>query len=138
MKVHEKAAVGFERAADAYERGRPEYPGEAVRFIHEQLVKLQSGYPLRIADVAAGTGKFTKVLFETGSSVIGEIIAVEPVAAMRAKCAARFQLAPSSSSGAAGAKPHVQVIPGVVEHLPFDDESLDVITVAQAFHWFDG
>lgn len=32
MSIHEKAATGFNRVADAYERGRPDYPSEALTF----------------------------------------------------------------------------------------------------------
>lgn len=37
MTIHEKAAIGFDRTGDSYERGRPEYPSEAVDFLTETL-----------------------------------------------------------------------------------------------------
>src|SRR5438552_3317618 len=37
VAVHPRAAVGFERAADAYERGRPDYPTEAVAWLRERF-----------------------------------------------------------------------------------------------------
>ena len=67
----------------------------------------------RIVDLAAGTGKLTRLL-------PGDVVAVEPVEAMRA-IAATF-------APALGA---------VAEALPFRSASVDAVTVAQAFHWFD-
>lgn len=128
-QIHAKAAIGFGRAADAYERGRPEYPEDAIQYISNSIALFQKtksdGRALTAADIAAGTGKFTKILAALDASVLAEITAVEPVAAMRAKCEAR-------------ALPRVCVTDGTAEKLPFGDQSLDVVTVAQAFHWFDG
>jgi SAM-dependent methyltransferase len=111
-ELHRAAAVGFARSAEAYERGRPEYPDEAIRFLVHLL-------PARgaVLDLAAGTGKLTRPLLAAGLSVI----AVEPVAEMRAALPA-----------AAGA------LDGTAEAIPLADESVDAVTVGQAFHWFDG
>jgi SAM-dependent methyltransferase len=68
-----------------------------------------------VVDVGAGTGKLTRLLVSSGARVI----AVEPIAEMRAKI-----------DGA-------EVLDGTAETLPLPDASADVITVAQAFHWFD-
>ncbi len=76
--VHPLATRGFGGAADAYERGRPGYPAEATAAI-AQLLDLRSGRT--VLDLAAGTGKMTRALVPTGARVI----AVEPVAEMRAK-----------------------------------------------------
>jgi SAM-dependent methyltransferase len=72
-----------------------------------------------VADVAAGTGKLTRELVGSGAHVI----AVEPLPEMRAVLAAR-------------AAP-VEAVEGTAEQLPLADASVDAITVAQAFHWFD-
>jgi len=108
--IHEAAATGFSRAAAEYERGRPGYPPAA-------LEPLQLSPELVVLDLAAGTGKLTRPLAASGATVI----AVEPVAEMRAAL-------PSS----------VQVLDGTAESIPLDDHSVDLVTVAQAFHWFDG
>jgi ubiquinone/menaquinone biosynthesis C-methylase UbiE len=126
-EVHEAAAVGFERAADAYERGRPEYSTEAIEFVRAKLTEFRDARGLRVADVAAGTGKFTKVLASFPAELVDTITAVEPVSAMRTKC-----------SDLLSATSRATVVDGVAERLPFADAELDVITVAQAFHWFDG
>lgn len=114
--VHEVAQVGFGREADTYERSRPTYPPEAVTWLAGHL---RLGPGVVVADLAAGTGKLTRLLVPTGVEVIG----VEPVAAMRDVL--RRVL------------PSVPVVAGTAEAMPFRASSLDAVTVAQAFHWFD-
>jgi len=110
------AASGFEAGADDYERGRPGYSEALVAWLVERL---GIGPSSRVVDLAAGTGKLTRMLVPTGA----EILAVEPVDAMRAKLADTC--------------PTVAALDGTAEALPFPDGSIDVVTVAQAFHWFD-
>jgi len=108
--IHRAAASGFARSADAYERGRPGYPAAA-------LEPLELSAETVVLDLAAGTGKLTRMLSEHAARVI----AVEPVAEMRA-------LLPAS----------VRAMDGTAERIPLGDESVDLVAVAQAFHWFDG
>jgi SAM-dependent methyltransferase len=111
LSVHEVASSGFGAEADAYERARPSYPPDAVAWTVDAL----GITPGRVvADVAAGTGKFTRVLQPTGAW----IVAVEPVAGMRERL------------------PRVPAAAATAERLPFRDQSIDALTVAQAFHWF--
>ena len=117
MDVHHSAAQGFERAADAYERGRPGYPEPAVAWLAEAL---GIGHGLAVVDLAAGTGKLTRQLLPFGA----ELVAVEPVAGMRARLAT--------------ALPGVRVETGTAEALPLGDGVADAVVVGQAFHWFDG
>lgn len=114
--VHEVARVGFGRAADAYERTRPGYPPDAVAWLADRL---GLGPGALVADVAAGTGKLTRLLVPTGATVV----AVEPVAGMRAVLRRVV--------------PAVPVVAGTAEAAPFRTSALDAVTVAQAFHWFD-
>src|SRR5438045_9670101 len=65
----------FESVAAEYERHRPEYPAEALRWAAEQL-GLEPG--ARVLDVGAGTGKLTRGLVALGFAVA----AVEPGGAM--------------------------------------------------------
>ena len=110
------AARGFDANADAYEAARPSYPAEAVAHIvgHGGI-----GPGRRVLDLAAGTGKLTRLLVPTGA----EVVAVEPVAGMRDRLVASL--------------PDVEVHDGTAESLPLADRSVDAVTVAQAFHWFD-
>lgn len=117
MTVHEAARRGFEREAQAYDRGRPEYPAAAIDYLADQL-GLRPGRI--VADVGAGTGKLTQALEHTGA----ELVAVEPVAAMRELLAR--------------ALPAARVLDATAEGLPLAGGSIDAIVVGQAFHWFDG
>jgi ubiquinone/menaquinone biosynthesis C-methylase UbiE len=105
------ATRGFELAADAYERGRPDYPAAAIEWLTDRL-DLRAGRT--VVDLAAGTGKLTHLLVPTGA----EVIAVEPIAEMRAKIE------------------NARVLAGTAEAIPLEDASVDAVTVAQAFHWF--
>jgi ubiquinone/menaquinone biosynthesis C-methylase UbiE len=116
MSVHDVAAAGFGSEADAYERARPTYPSDAVRWLSAALALVPGAM---VADVAAGTGKLTRLLVASGATVL----AVEPVGGMRAQLL--------------GAVPGVPALGAVAEALPFRSGSLDAITVAQAIHWFD-
>jgi SAM-dependent methyltransferase len=106
-------AHGFDAVAEEYERGRPGYPPEVVA-----AMGLPRG--ARVADVGAGTGKLTRALVAAGL----DVVAVEPLAGMRAAPAA--------------AVPGVEVLEGTAEALPLADASLDAVAIADAFHWFDG
>jgi SAM-dependent methyltransferase len=115
-EVHEVAARGFGAEAAAYERARPSYPPDAITWLTENLAL---GPGSLIVDLAAGTGKLTRLLAGVGA----DLIAVEPVAGMRAKLHEQ--------------SPTVPVVAGVAEALPLADKSVDAVVVAQAFHWFD-
>ncbi len=104
--------TAFAEVAEAYERGRPDYPPEAVRW-------LVSDEPQDVVDLGAGTGKLTRVLIALGHRVT----AVEPLDEMRAELEAVL--------------PGVPTRKGRAEEIPLPDASADVVTSAQAFHWFD-
>ena len=104
--------TAFAEVAGAYERGRPSYPEDAVRWL--------TGHESRdVVDLGAGTGKLTRALVALGHRVT----AVEPLAEMRAQLES--------------AVPGVAAVGGNAESLPLGDASADVVTCAQAFHWFD-
>ena len=104
--------TAFAEVAGAYERARPGYLDEAVRW-------LVGDEPRDVIDVGAGTGKLTRSLIAVGHRVV----AVEPLAEMRAELEV--------------ALPDVRAIAGSAEAIPLRDRSADVVTSAQAFHWFD-
>jgi ubiquinone/menaquinone biosynthesis C-methylase UbiE len=109
------ATRGFS-AADLYERGRPDYPAEAVAAIVAEL-GLRPGRTL--LDLAAGTGKLTRLLQPSGAN----ILAVEPVREMREQLERRV--------------PGIATLAGTAERIPLTDRFVDAVTVGQAFHWFD-
>ncbi|MBI4920553.1 MAG: methyltransferase domain-containing protein [Devosia nanyangense] len=115
MSIHAAAATGFEAAADAYARGRPDYPAAIDTWLAATL-GLRPGSV--VVDLGAGTGKFTARLVATGA----DIIAIEPVDAMRARLAADL--------------PSVRALAGTAEAIPLPDASVDAVVCAQAFHWF--
>jgi SAM-dependent methyltransferase len=113
-RVPTAAAVGFDREAGSYAGVRPSYAPDAVALIAGTVPRAG-----RVCDVAAGTGIFTRQLAAAGL----DVVAVEPVAGMREQFALDT--------------PGIGIIDATAETLPFGDESFDLVTVAQAFHWFD-
>jgi ubiquinone/menaquinone biosynthesis C-methylase UbiE len=114
VSVH-RAARAFDRAADVYDRARPEYPPEAVDWL---IRALGLGPGRTVVDLAAGTGKLTKALARGRARVI----AVEPAPAMLARLR---EVAPDADA-----------LTGTAEAIPLPDGCADALTVAQAFHWF--
>jgi ubiquinone/menaquinone biosynthesis C-methylase UbiE len=104
--------TAFAEVAGAYERGRPEYPEEAVRW-------LAGDEPRDVVDLGAGTGKLTRALVALGHRVT----AIEPLPEM-------LELLPAAAPGAFA-------ILGNAEIIPLPDAHADVVTCAQSFHWFD-
>jgi SAM-dependent methyltransferase len=111
--VHDSVRA-YEQVAVAYEHGRPGYP-EAV--LERLVARAGIGPGSVVVDLAAGTGKLTRQLLRTGAAVS----AVEPVAAFREE----LRRLP------------VPVVDGVAEAIPIVSGSVDLVTVAAAFHWFD-
>jgi len=105
-------ALSFGSAAGAYDRARPEYPAEAVRWL------LPDG-PRQVADVGAGTGKLTGVLVAEGH----EVTAIEPDAQMLDALRSRL--------------PGIHSLIGTGEEMPLADASVDAVTFGQAWHWVD-
>lgn len=110
--VDETLAKSFERIGADYDRYRPGFPPRAA----ELLTPAQVGTAL---DLGAGTGKFTELLVDRAQRVV----AVEPSEPMLAVLRAKLPL--------------VEAHVGSAEQMPLESGSVDVVTVAQAFHWFD-
>jgi SAM-dependent methyltransferase len=107
-----------DRVAD-YVRYRPDYPAALL----EWLRAAQGVTPAwRVADVGAGTGISSKMFLDAGHSVI----AVEPNAAMR-----------SAALEWLGGNPKFKAVDGRADATMLADDSIDLVSVAQAFHWFD-
>lgn len=111
-------AARFDPVADAYARGRPEYPAGALRRL---VVALGLGPGARVVDLAAGTGKLTGSL---RAVLQVTVLAIEPSPGMRAQFR-RVQ-------------PDVALVAAAAEHLPLRDGRADAVVVGQAFHWFRG
>jgi SAM-dependent methyltransferase len=115
MPIHGAAQQGYSNGSSTYERGRPEYSADLLGWLEH---KLGVAPGVQVMDLGAGTGKFTKLLARLGA----EVTAVEPVDAMRERLVQ--------------AVPGLCALPGAAEDIPLDDASVDVVTCAQAFHWF--
>lgn len=109
----------FTDRADIYAKYRPSYPEEALDYLYGP-VGFRTGS--QIADVGAGTGLFTALLLKRGS----EVSAVEPNGSMREELI-------RSRGGEKG----LRVVEGTAEHTGLPDGSVDFVTCAQSFHWFD-
>jgi ubiquinone/menaquinone biosynthesis C-methylase UbiE len=105
-------AHSFGGVADAYERGRPTYPVEAVRWMLGEQ-------PRTVLELGAGTGKLTRVLTGLGH----DVHATDPDPAML-RILER-------------AVPGVRTAQASAEEVPLADASVDAVIAAQAFHWFD-
>ena len=104
--------MSFSAVAEAYERARPEYPEEAAAWL--------TGDPPRdVVDLAAGTGKLTRVLVRLGHRVT----AVEPLPEMLDQLRA--------------AVPEAEPVTGKAESMPLADGFADAVVAGQAYHWFD-
>jgi SAM-dependent methyltransferase len=108
----EAQRTSFGQAAALYDRIRPDYPLDAVRW-------MLGDAPVHVVDVGAGTGKLTRALVAAGHRVT----AVEPDDGMRAQLAA--------------GTPGVTVLAGSAERIPLPDGGAGAVVAGQAFHWFD-
>jgi SAM-dependent methyltransferase len=107
-----RQAGSFGVAADAYERGRPPYPPDAVAWLVPEHARA-------VVDLGAGTGKLTRALRAPGR----EVVAVEPSAGMREQFSQVL--------------PDLRVVEGTAESIPLPDASADTLVCAQAWHWVD-
>ena len=108
----------FSGKSEIYDKYRPSYPSGLFDLLYSKYVTPQSV----IADVGSGTGKFAKLLLERGNTVY----CVEPNADMMHK-------AEQLLCGYDGFLP----VCANAENTTLPDASVDFITAAQAFHWFD-
>jgi trans-aconitate methyltransferase len=106
----------FGSAADAYKTFRPDYPRELFDRI---LAAVPPSQRNRAIDLGAGTGRLTQVL----AGHFTETIAVEPDPLMAGKLRE--------------AVPRAVIRPTKAEDLVQEAASVDLITIAAAFHWMD-
>lgn len=109
----------FDGYAKDYTVGRPSYASELIDCMYNRFGI--SGNSV-IADVGSGTGKFAKHLLDKGS----EVYCVEPNHDMR-----------NTAEKELNCYANFHSVDGGAEHTGLEDSSVDFITTAQAFHWFD-
>ena len=114
---HTARAQSFNAAAAQYAANRPSYPPALFDAIEDLAGRSLTG--ARVADVGAGTGIATALLHARGA----DVIAVEPGDGM----AAQFR----------HTNPGLPIVQGTGDDLPLADDSLDLLTYAQAWHWTD-
>lgn len=107
----------FTDRVETYARYRPGYPDDMLRFFRTLV-----GPPATVADIGSGTGILTRQLLDSGY----KLYAIEPNEAMRRKAESTLSGCPSFCS-----------VCGTAEATTLADRSVDLITCAQAFHWFD-
>jgi SAM-dependent methyltransferase len=113
------ATQRFSDRAEDYARYRPDYPVAMLDWL-DKAHGVTAAW--KVADVGAGTGISSKLFLDAGH----DVVAVEPNAAMR-EAAARWL----------GDRPGFRAVDGTAEATRLADASVDLVIVAQAFHWFD-
>lgn len=109
----------FNGMANNYSKYRPNYAKESIDYLIDESKLTEKSV---IADIGSGTGKFSKLLLDEGFKVFG----VEPNDDMRKKGEHELKTYRNFMS-----------VIGTSECTTLPNTSIDLITVAQAFHWFD-
>ena len=109
----------FSSRVEHYVRFRPSYPRDVMLILRDECALTPESV---VADIASGTGLFTRLLLDNGNRVLG----VEPNDNMR-RAGERFL----------AACPRFVSVAGTAEATTLPDQSVDLITSAQAGHWFD-
>lgn len=102
-----------------YVKYRPSYPQGVINVLNE---KCGLDPATAVADIGSGTGIFTELLLRSGCRVYG----IEPNREMRAAAEEQLSGYPSHRS-----------VDGTAESTTLPECSVDIVTAAQAFHWFD-
>src|SRR5712671_2766858 len=111
----------FSDRVENYVRYRPGYPPEVLDLLRAECGLRPSHI---VADIASGTGAFTRLLLENRNSVF----AVEPNAAMREMGIQQLESLGSN---------RLVSVAGAAEETTVRSASVDFVTAAQAAHWFD-
>ena len=109
----------FSNRVENYVKYRPTYPRKVLDLFRDEM-NLQSDST--IADIGSGTGISAKLFLENGNTVFG----VEPNQAMRKASEKFLQDFPNFKS-----------VDGAAEDTNLENETVDFVVAAQAFHWFD-
>jgi SAM-dependent methyltransferase len=109
----------FSSRVNSYVRFRPSYPNQIIETLERHCGFTSDSI---VADIASGTGIFTKLLLDHGNRVFG----VEPNAEMR-----------SAGEEFLAAYPNFTSLTGTAEATTLGPRTVDFVTAAQAGHWFD-
>lgn len=109
----------FDKKGGIYSKARPSYPDKLFAYLKDHNLISESTVA---ADIGSGTGIFTEKL----CSYVNKIFAVEPNEDMRSVAEEKY-----------AAHENIISVNGSAEDTKLSDKSVDFITVAQAFHWFD-
>jgi SAM-dependent methyltransferase len=105
--------------AEYYAKYRPRYPEDLLQVLREECGLLPDWV---IADIGSGTGLLTELFLKNGNAAFG----VEPDQAMRE--AGQHYLRSYAEFGS---------VAGTAERTTLPGGCADIVTVGQAFHWFD-
>lgn len=117
IHLHHQPSRRFNtKIADIYDRARPTYPKQMM---NDELLLLmpEAG---KVLDVGCGTGLSTRLFLGEKFQVVGVDSSLQMLRAAQAK-----------------RSENMFFVGGLAERMPFRDRSFSLITIAQAFHWFD-
>eukprot|EP01117_Protostelium_nocturnum_P005351 TRINITY_DN1948_c0_g1_i1.p1 TRINITY_DN1948_c0_g1~~TRINITY_DN1948_c0_g1_i1.p1 ORF type:complete len:289 (-),score=99.30 TRINITY_DN1948_c0_g1_i1:30-896(-) len=126
-------AFGTSGASGLYDRARPDYTPEALQSILTTLKEgpKSEGNKAKIVELGSGTGIFTRCLINADQEdTIGEILAVEPSPGMREGFNKSVK---NSTFDVKGKK--VETVEGLFNQIPAGDSTVDLVVIAQAWHW---
>jgi len=109
----------FSSRVDNYSKFRPRYPQMIIDLLETEKVLYKDSI---IADIGSGTGILSELFLKNGNRVYG----IEPNSDMR-----------NASESLLKRYPNFHGIDGSAESTNMNENSIDIITVGQAFHWFD-
>lgn len=109
----------FTDRVENYVKARPGYPHNVVDLLHQKCGLAKESL---LVDVGCGTGLLAELFCEFGCKVVG----VEPNQAMR-----------EAGQQSLARYPNFEMMEGRAESIPLSGTSVDFITAAQAYHWFD-
>ncbi len=119
--------TGFE---DTYDQHRPEAPQEVVTLLTGYLERK----PSLVVDLGCGTGLSSFAWKDAADQIIG----VEPNDDMRGKAMAKLQSLQEEADGSHGVQlADIRFVSGYSNQLALPDQSADIITCSQSFHWMD-
>jgi ubiquinone/menaquinone biosynthesis C-methylase UbiE len=109
----------FSNRVENYAKYRPDYPAEVLGLFRDEMNLTESSV---LADVGSGTGLSARLFLENGNTIFG----VEPNEPMREAAEKILKDFPNFKS-----------VDGTAENTTLPESSIDIVTAAQAFHWFD-